>query len=506
MTRDSLLSAFDFRAKRRWLSYSRRFDITAFERLLRTEPEGFWQQAGFSRALEVFQQAARRVPAYREFLKKHGVDPQAVRSISDFEQVPVTDKRNYIEAFPLSSRCWDGDLGGARLVAMSSGASGQPLLWPRGSFSEFEATITHELLYRSIFEIDRFKTLLIIGFPMGVYVSGLATAIPSWLVSQKGYPLTVAAVGNDKALLLKTALELGGQFEQILFVGHPFFIKDIIEGLPASGWPESPTRIRLMFCSEGFSEPWRTHVLRRAGERPELDKAINTYGCTEMLLIGYETPSTVHIRQQLEGSQDLRRATLDGEAVPNLFQYNPLLRYIEAIGDELAFTAAAGIPLIRFNLRDRGRIIPFEQCRSLLEGGRFGRPAWNLPLLAMWGRSDRTIVFQAVNLYPDHIRVALDQAELLTSITGKFVMRKQCSDDLDESLEIHVELRPGTASDSRLSERIGRSVVDALLDLNIEYRDAWTRIGAPMNPRVTLWPYGHEKYFKAGLKPTYIAE
>ncbi len=497
---------FDFSADRRWLSHARRFDIAAFERLLQTEPEDFWQEAGFRRALEIFRQAAERVPAYREFLKQHGVDPRAIRSVSDFAQIPLIDKKNYIEAFPLSSRCWDGDLSNARLVAMSSGASGQPLLWPRGSFSEFEAAVTHELLYRSIFEIDRFKTLLIIGFPMGVYVSGVATAIPSWLVSQKGYPLTVACVGNDKTLLLKTLLELGGGYEQIVIVGHPFFTKDVLEELPQSAWPDPAPRMRLMFCSEGFSETWRGHVLGRAGESTGLSKAINTYGCTELLLIAYETPSTIHVRRQLEDSQGLKRAMLDGETVPNLFQYNPLLRYIEASGEELAFTAAAGIPLVRYNLHDRGRLIPFSRVRSLLEEDRVDWPCWNLPLLAMWGRSDRTVVYQAVNLYPDHIRVALDRAELLPSITGKFVMRKQCSDDLDEGLEIHVELRPGLSREEGLRDRVRRSLVDTLLELNLEYRDAWGRIGTPMEPRVVLWPYRHKKYFKTGLKPTYIAE
>lgn len=506
MKRDSLLSAFDFGANRRWLTVSKRFDITALEHLLRTEPEDFWQDAGFRRALTLFRRAAKRVPAYRSFLKENGVDPRAVRSMSDFARVPIIDKKNYIDAYPLAARCWDGDLSAARLVAMSSGASGKAMLWPRGSFSEFEATITHELLYRSIFEIDRFETLLIIGFPMGVYVSGIATAIPSWLVSQKGYPLTVAAVGNDKLLLIKTLLELGPQFEQVLIVGHPFFIKDILEGLPAAGWREPQTRIRLMFCSEGFSESWREHVLGAAAEKPSLRKAINTYGSTELLLIGYETPSTIHVRKELERSQTLKQEMLESGTVPNLFQYNPLLRYIETVGRELVFTAAAGIPLVRFNLHDRGSLIPFARVSSLLKEDTSDWQAWNLPLLAMWGRADRTIVFHAVNLYPDHVRVSLDYRQLLTSITGKFVMRKRYSEDLDEALEIHVELRQGVASDNPLRELIRNRVVETLLELNLEYRDAWTRIGKPMSPRITLWPYQHEKYFKAGLKPRYISE
>ncbi len=398
-----------------------------------------------------------------------------------------------------------GVLNGARVMGMGSGTTGEPVLWPRDEFPDFEAAVTHELLYRSIFEIDRYKTLAVIGFPMGLYVSGVATALPSWLVSQKGYDLTIAAVGNDKALLLKLLGSVRAEFEQILIIGHPFFVKDVIETGRDAGWQWSRTRLRLMFCSEGFSEAWRSHVLANANGRSSACRgAVSTYGSSELLLMAYETPLTIRLRRLLARSAQARLRLLGEDSVPSLFQYNPLLRYVEEQDGQLLFTAAGGTPLVRFNLHDRGRVIANADARRLLPPGDDGWAPWNLPLLAMSGRGDDTLVFYAVNLYADHVRVALDDPRLLRLLTGKFSMCTRLTAKMDEVLEVHIELAPGVRREEVAVDDLARGIVDSLLRLNMEYRDASTRLGKDMRPRVRLWPYQHETYFKAGLKPRFI--
>jgi phenylacetate-CoA ligase len=505
MTRARLLSAFDFTARRDWIAAFRRFDVAAFERQLRTRPERFWRDLGAARALRLFTLASRRVPAYQAFLEEHRIDPARIRTADHLADVPPTDKTNYIKAYPLAARCWDGRLNGARLIAMSSGTTGDPVLWPRDEFPDFEAAVTHELLYRSLFEIDRYKTLAVIGFPMGLYVSGVATALPSWLVSQKGYDLTIAAVGNDKALLLKLLGGVRAEFEQIVIIGHPFFVKDVIETGRDAGWRWSRTRLRLMFCSEGFSEAWRAHVLSTAdGRSSGRSTAVSTYGSSELLLMAYETPLTIRLRRRLASSREARLQLLGEDSVPSLFQYNPLLRYVESQDGELLFTAAGGTPLVRFNLHDRGRLIANADARRLLPSATGGWRPWNLPLLSMSGRGDDTLVFYAVNLYPEHVRVALEDPRLLRLLTGKFTMRKRLTARMDEVLEIHLELAPGVARDEVSVDEVTRRIVDSLQRLNMEYRDASARLGKDMRPHVRVWPYQDATYFKAGLKPRFI--
>ena len=40
--------------------------------------------------VELFHRAAGSVPAYREFLREHGADPAAVRTLADFGRLPAT--------------------------------------------------------------------------------------------------------------------------------------------------------------------------------------------------------------------------------------------------------------------------------------------------------------------------------------------------------------------------------------------------------------------------------
>src|SRR5579863_5770323 len=87
-------------------------------------------------ALELFHDAARSVPAYAAFLKSAGLDPAAVRSAEDFDRLPMLTKDNYQRRYPLPELCRGGRLDGCDMVAVSSGSSGTPTVWPRSVLDE----------------------------------------------------------------------------------------------------------------------------------------------------------------------------------------------------------------------------------------------------------------------------------------------------------------------------------------------------------------------------------
>ena len=68
-------------------------------RLLRDEPEEIRLQAGARRALALFHQASRRVPAYAQHLAHQGVKPASIKDIGDWPQVPRTDKADYLRRY-----------------------------------------------------------------------------------------------------------------------------------------------------------------------------------------------------------------------------------------------------------------------------------------------------------------------------------------------------------------------------------------------------------------------
>ncbi len=502
MNVERILSSFDFSKRQNWIAKFFDFNITKFEKLLREKDESFWQHQGEKRALQLFHATAQRVPAYKDFLKKHRIRHEKIKTIKDFQQVPFTDKENYIRKYPLEKRCWDGNLLLSNLLAMSSGTSGEPTLWPRSGFQEFEAAIIHELLYRYLFDIQKYHTLLIIGFPMGIYVSGVATLLSSLLVSQKGYNLTVASVGTNKGDILKITKLLQKDYQQIILAGHPFFMKDVIETGREEGIQWVEKRIKLMFCSEGFSEEWRRYVLDQIKPSLGAENIVSTYGSSELLLMAYETPWSILLKNAIEQDKNVKSELLRRWSPSNLFQYNPFFRYIESVKDELLFTSASGIPLIRYNLHDMGRIISTAQVKSVLPKLSI---QWQLPFLALGGRSDYAVVFYAANIYPEHIRQALDHKPFLNKITGKFVMRKDYTKKMEEFLEINVELRKNIRPGVSFQKIIQKRIIDHLQKVNMEYLFIWNNLKQDIRPRIKLWPYQHHGYFKPGLKPKYIS-
>lgn len=493
----------------KWVNSFLNFKINSFKKSLQRN-EDFLIRAGQKRAIDIFHKAAVRVPAYKDFLKKHHIDHRKIRTIADFEKVPMTDNKNYISAYSLEKRCWDGNISKSNLIAASSGTTGESKFWPRGNYQEYDAAITHELLYKYFFDIDKYKTLFIIGFPMGVYVSGVATAIPTWLISQKGYDITLMTVGGNKADILRAVKATQQSYEQIILIGHPFFIKDVVETGRSQGIIWSKKRFHIMACSEGFNETWRNYLHKKIGGKASLTTIINTYGSSELLLIGFETPMSILAKLYLEQKSN-RKFLSNSHNTPNLFQYNPLTRYIESVNNELVFTSDSGIPLIRFNMHDAGEVISFNRIKSLLsqidsswEEKVEEWPLWQLPFVSLYGRSDKTLIFYAANIYPEHIHAGLNQGPFLSHITGKFFMKRGYLRNMDQFLEIHIELRAGVRSGKSLERKIQKSVVKSLMKVNMEYLYLHKNLKKDITPRIVLHTYQDETYFKPGLKPKYI--
>lgn len=273
----------------------------------------------------------------------------------------------------------------------------------------------------------------------------------------------------------------------------------------------------MMFCSEDFSEEWRRYVLAQVSSKPSATDAISTYGSSEMLLMGHETPYSITVRNTLEHVKLLQEKLFGAETiVPNLFQYNPFLRYIEAVGDDLVFTSASGIPLIRYNLHDRGRVISFDTVHHALTAyapaWRKEFPeikpvgAWKLPFIALWGRSEYKIVFYAANIYPEHVRSALSRGSFFRLLTGRFAMRKGYAKNMDEYLEINIELRAGVKARPRFAGSLQKHIVQHLRKVNMEYLFLWYHLDKDIRPRIKLRPYQDKKYFKPGLKPRSIID
>jgi len=479
---------------------------TVLSRHTQTPPE--------SAALDLFHTVAATVPAYQAFLAEHSIDPTSVRTIEDVRALPQITKQNYILQHPLGNLCRGGRLEHCDMVAVSSGSTGKPTFWPRFVSDELSIATRFEQIFHDSFQADRRTTLAVICFTLGTWVGGLYTASCCRHLASKGYPITVIAPGNNKEEIYRVVQELGGAFEQVVLLGYPPFLKDIVDGGIARGIKWQRYSIKLVMAGEVFSEEWRTLVGERIGSQHPCYDSASLYGTADAGVLANETPLSICIRRFLAAEPAAARALFGESRLPTLAQYDPLSRFFESDGQSLLFSGDNGVPLVRYNMLDTGGIISYDDMISSLAGWGFDplaelrrsgeRGMRPLPFVYVFGRSHFTISYFGANIYPENVTVGLEQEGVKEWVTGKFVLESREDADRNRLLAIAVELAPGqTASDER-RDAAAQSILTHLLRLNSEFAN-YTPPEYQL-PQVTLLPFGDPGYFPLGVKHRYTRQ
>jgi phenylacetate-CoA ligase len=190
-------------------------------------------------------------------------------------------------------------------------------------------------------------------------------------LAAKGYPIAVVTPGNNKDEILRVVEELGSAFEQIVLLGYPPFIKDVIDSGIAHGLDWKRYAIKMVFAGEVFSEEWRTLVGERVGVRQILYDSASLYGTADAGVLGNETPLSICIRRYLAEHPEAARELFGKSRLPTLVQYDPLNRFFEAYEGTLLFSGDNGIPLIRYHIADSGGLIPYENMLRFLANWQF---------------------------------------------------------------------------------------------------------------------------------------
>lgn len=453
-------------------------------------------------ALRLFHATARDVPAYAAFLREAGLDPGEVRSGADWARVPVATKETYHRRHALAELCRAGSLSECDMLAVSSGSTGEPAIWPRFVSDELGTAFRFEQVMRDAFAAHERRTLAVVCFALGSWVGGMYTSACLRHVAAKGYPLTLVTPGNHKAEILRVLRALGSSFEQIVLCGYPPFLKDVIDSGRADGFDWHAQPVKLVMAGEVFSEEWRSVVCERLGARqPELSTA-SLYGTADGGVLANETPLSITLRRRLAHAPELSRELFGEARLPTLCQYDPLHRYFEAEDGNLLFSGDGGIPLLRYKILDRGGVAEFEHFT-----GRVGMTVAEgvavrkLPFVYVFGRSNFALSFYGANVYPENVAVGIEQPALLAALSGKFVMQVQHDADQNPLLDIAVELLPGQSASDALRDDVAASIQRELERLNSEFKNY-----APADrrrPTVRLLPHADPSHFPLGVKHRY---
>jgi phenylacetate-CoA ligase len=187
--------------------------------------------------------------------------------------------------------------------------------------------------------------------------------------------------------------------------------------------------------------------------------------------------------------------------LPMLFQYNPLMHYVEVNGNrELLFTISRKSllsPRVRYNVHDEGGVARFDEMQRCLAacgvditalGAKEGRKQLRLPFFWVYGRRDYTVSVMGANIYPEDIEQCLYADAALAKITHSFCLALDESAGADVHPKLIFEL--DIAPTPELVPAYREAMVKGLIALNADFRAAWLEYPEALTPVIELHPRG----------------
>jgi len=496
-----------------------RYKASQVLRFLKEKKEDFWLKKRNENSLKLFYQAARHVPAYKDFLKKNKIDPGKIKTINDFQHVPPTSKENYLRKYPIEKINWDGSLDKPLVFTATSGSTGEPFYFTRSNQLDWESSIIHEFFLKNGSRKTDKPTLVIVGFGMGVWIAGLITYKAFELASQRGqYPVSILTPGVNKEEILRAIRKLSPHYHQTILVGYPPFIKDVIDDAKEEGINLKKMNLRLLFAAEPFTENFRDHVCKEAGVDNLYLDSMNIYGTADIGTMAYETPLSILIRRlALKDEKIFNDIFPEVKKTPTLAQYNPLFINFEAPGGEILITGNSSIPLIRYSVGDHGGVYSFGELEKIFEKHgvslmseakkvKINKSITELPFVYVYERTDFSTTIYGLQIYPEYVREALLDSKLSHHVTGKFALVTKFDKKHNQYLEINIELRKGKKAGPKIQKIALDKIVNYLRSQSSEYKELSNHIGQRAYPKIVFWQAESPVYFKAGIKQRWVRQ
>lgn len=438
-------------------------------------PPGPLEALGPYAAMRAALLTLRKVPAYRDFVFSSGWrDDPSLPARERLASLPVTDKANYIDAYPVRDRCIDGRLPMKGVeIDESSGSSGKPYSWVRSRKELHEVHLMLSQLAGYLFGEKNF--VAINCFSMGAWATGVNA---SHALAQNGI-LKSPGPDPEKAL---SVFDLLGTDYTYLVIGYPPFLKELLEFGEKKGFDWSRFKMYGVVGGEAMSELLRAQLEKR------FIGVASAYGASDLDIgVATEMPLSIWIRKRAFENRELDAALFGEDSrLPMMFQYNPIDYHIEVNElEELIITvnrASMLSPRIRYNIHDAGSRMTYDQviqiCRDFgldpvkSSFASTGIRAFKLPFLFVRGRADSTISYMGANIYPEDVEIALFIDSEDATRLGAFCLELVERDDASLRPCVHVEVVSGSVDDSVLAERLAERVRNRLLANNRDFKAA----------------------------------
>lgn len=485
-------------------------------RALKSKQPEYWLNLGKKQVDKLIKFTIRTTPAYRKFLKDNGVDYKKINGFEDFSKLPVMDKNNYLRKYDYLSLFPYNDLYKTKISA-TSGSSGEPFYFPRSDVHDLKHIYTFEIFLKNQFEIDKRKSLVIIGFGLGIWIGGIINFKTFEFLSKK-YKISIIPIGVNKDLILKSINKYHEYFDQIILIGYPPFIKDIADEIKNNKKIfQKKLKFRIINAAEGFPEELREYFASSFKFENMFNDNTNIYGTIELNAMANETAFSNLIRHlAVEKDKVFKNIFREAKRTPTLAQYHPYIVWFEE-KDGLILGTGYGnsIPLIKYSFPDIGGVIYFDDMiKRLKEVGvnifkeaekfKIKDKILKLPFVYVYERSDFAVSLVGINIYPEYIKKALLKSATQRYVTGKFSMQIIYSKSMNQKLEIHIELKKNIKPSKQIEQLIQKEVTKSLKEHSAEYNHLYssgnTKYKKQIEPNIILHLYEDQRYFKTGIK------
>lgn len=484
---------------------------------LKNKPPEYWERKGKKKVLDLYKFVHSTVPAYKKFLKQHGIKGDKIESIGNFQSLPAVDKKNYLRKFNYPELFPKNKFFSATTYSATSGSTGEPFYFPRGEEQDAEYQYMAEVFLKDQFEIGKKKTLGIMGFALGIWIGGVFTYKAFNKVSASGYDFTLIPTGTNKDQFLGALKKFGHLYDQVILMGYPPFIKDVLDSAGEAGVKLEDYSIKILTAAEGFSEKFRDYIADKAKLKNSLRDVINMYGTVELGTMAHETQFANLIRNIASRNEDFFKTLFPNATnMPTLAQYYPHLHYFEEVNGELIVSGYGSlIPLIRYKTSDLGGVIAFNDMLDKIKNSginlkeemkkhKISTNMLKLPFVYLYTRSDFAVVFRGANIYPEEVRGAIDDKLLGEFVTGKFTIVRKEDEKLNQILEINVELKKDVGKSDHIHKLILNHLVSSLRKNNSEFNNEYLSDSKKACPNIVLWDYQDQLYFSGGRKQKWV--
>lgn len=470
---------------RRMLSNARHFIIGLFAS---NAPAWLIEGAGKLHASLIYMRAVRSIPAYRQKVKEHLGYVPFILSTRNFHKLPIIDKETYLRGNEFE-RLVSGQISSAYSIQRSSGYSGTPTYWLKTSNEARKSSSSFRLVWDQYLNPGGEKTLVIVGFSLGTWVSGTDVLRLCYdLVISSRRKLTTVSPGEDVEETLEIIRFFGKHFERLVIFGNPIYAKALVDEGADIDWES----LNVVFVTGGetTTEAWRHYMAERLGiKTADIPyHIINAYGASDFgATTATETPLAMRIKQLAALDPTLAKAIF-GRAgnLPNLFQYHPLVHHFEQHQEGFLVTYWSQIPLIRYNVHDRGRVLYFNEMKKILAeygyninrlfGGQEKQP-FKLPFIFVDTRSDGTVSIGGANVFPGNIETAIIEHARLRAQVEHFYISVAEDKDLNMRLVIQLMVRDFEQKSPKWLDEFKEIALQAILGTlirdNQEYRVTW---------------------------------